>query len=74
MKQLKIKITDVNGKDWGYKKIMSMSWDNQGNLYMIMVNFMESDIASNFAPFYDYNNTGEFTNNAGNLKGKIIYN
>ena len=27
MKQPKIKITDTYGKDWGYKKIMSMNWD-----------------------------------------------
>lgn len=71
MKQPKIKITDTNGKDWGYKKVMSMHWDNDGRLWVVNVDFMESGNSNEFSPFYNY--TGEFTNVHGNLKGEIVF-
>jgi hypothetical protein len=71
MKQPKIKITDTNGKDWGYKKVMSMNWDNDGRLWVVNVDFMESGNSNEFSPFYNY--TGEFTNVHGNLKGEIVF-
>lgn len=71
MKQLKIKITDTNGKDWGYKKVMSMNQDNYGRLYMVIIDFMEFGNSNEFSPFYNY--TGEFINVHGNLKGKIVF-
>ena len=68
MKQLKVKVLDTNGsKDWGYKKVMSMHWNINGKLYLIMVDFMES--GSDFSAFYNY--TGEFINRHGNLKAKF---
>lgn len=72
MKQPKIKITDTNGKNWGHRKIISMNWNNIGVLWLITVDFMESGNSNDFATFYDYDNTSEFTNIHGNLKGIII--
>ena len=76
MKQLKLKITDLNGKHWGDKKIMSMNWDDDGKVWMIDVDFMETGNSNDFTPFYYYgvnkNHSGEFLNLGGNLKGEII--
>lgn len=46
---------------------MSMHWNINGKLYLIMVDFMES--GSDFSAFYNY--TGEFINRHGNLKAKF---
>jgi len=69
-KQPMMKITDTNGKDWGFKKVMSMNWDNDGKLWSVLIDFMENGNSNDFSPFYNY--TGEFINQHGNLKGKII--
>jgi len=73
MKQPKVKVTDINGKEWGFKKVTSMNWDHLGNLWMISVDFMETGISGEMSPFYDYDRTGEFVNRHGNLKAKLIF-
>ena len=72
MKQLEIRITDIHGKNWGIKKVMSCNWDEEGNLWVVNVNFMETNNSNDYAPFYDYKNSGKFNNISGNLIGKLI--
>lgn len=71
MKQPIMRVTDIHGNDFGYKKIMKMSWDNDGHLWCVSIDFMDSGNSNEFSPFYNY--TGEFVNNHGNLKGEIVY-
>tara|TARA_R110000744_G_scaffold372550_1_gene484223 strand:+ start:677 stop:898 length:222 start_codon:yes stop_codon:yes gene_type:complete len=72
MKQLKIKVTESNGKDWGYKNVMSMNWYKDGKLNMVSVDFMNSGKSSEYSIFYNYE--GTLRNNHGNLSGEIFYN
>lgn len=39
MKQPRMRVTDIYGKDYGYKKIMEMAWDNEGNLWFVTIDF-----------------------------------
>jgi hypothetical protein len=74
MNQPKINIVDKHGKTYGPKNVISLNWNNDGHLWMILVDFMGSKSSDDFSPFYDYDNTGEFVNVHGNLKGTIIFN
>ena len=73
MKQPKMEITDINGKHWGQKKIMSLNWSSDGKLVSAGVNFMNFRHSSDLAIFYDYIGNGEFINTHKNLKGTIIF-
>jgi hypothetical protein len=71
MKQPKMKITDINGKDWGCKKVISMNWDDGGNIWMVTIDFMDNGNSNDFAHLYNY--TGELVDAHGNLKGEIVF-
>jgi hypothetical protein len=71
MKQPKMKIIDIHGKEWGEKNVRSINWDHSGNLWVVNVDFMGDDNSNGFLPFYNY--TGEFVSVHGNLKGELIY-
>ncbi len=71
--QPKIKITDVvDGKEWGFKNIMSMNWDNNNKLNCITVDFMEDGNSNEFLPLYN-NGGGEFISVHRNLKGEFTF-
>jgi hypothetical protein len=72
MEQPKIHITDIHGKDWGVKKVMSCNWDEDETLWVISLNFMGTGNSNDYAPFYDYERDGEFKNSHGNLIGKLV--
>jgi hypothetical protein len=67
MKQPKIKITDIHGKDWGIKKVKTLHWNLDGKLNTIQVDF------SRTMDMYDLDDEGVFTNPHGNMKGVIIW-
>lgn len=72
MKQPNIQITDINGKDWGCRNIISMTWGNNGKLWCVIVDFMNTGKSIDFLALYDYEGIGEFTNSNDHLKGVII--
>ena len=67
MKQPKIKITDIHGKDWGVKNVKTLHWNLDGKLNTIQVDFTET------MDMYDIDDKGVFTNTHGNMKGVIIW-
>lgn len=69
MKQLNIRIVDINGKDWGMKSIVSLNWNLQGDLWSIQVDFMGNH--QDLLIMYDYDGLGEFKNTHGNLIGRL---
>ena len=72
MKQLKVRVKDNTGYDWGMKKVISAHWNAQGELETLVVNFMESENSNDYSAF---NKQGdEYINRAGNLIAKIIDN
>jgi len=56
-------------KDWGSKKILQMNWSEQGRVWCILVDWYGT--GKEPAAFYDYDNTGVFKNQHGNLQGTI---
>lgn len=71
MIQPKMRVIDTNGKDWGYKPVMSMNWDSNGRLWMVSIDFIESGNSNEFLPLY--NHPFGFANYHGNLKGEIFF-
>lgn len=71
MKQPKMRVTSTQGKDWGYKRVVSMHWDNNERLWLVNIDFMESGNSNDFLSLY--NHTGEFISSQGNLKGELVF-
>ena len=71
MKQPKVHITDINGKDFGIKNVTELNWDNYGYLHSITVDFMGD--GTDLMVMLDYKETEIYTNLHGNLKGELIY-
>jgi hypothetical protein len=69
MQQPNIHVTDDH-KDWGLKKVTQLNWSQQGHIDCILVDWYGN--GRDQAPFYDYDNTGTFKNQYGNLHGKLI--
>jgi hypothetical protein len=71
MKQPKIHITDIHGKDFGIKKVINLEWNTSGKLVKITVDFMGE--YRDLMGMYDIDSTDIFTNVHGNLKGELIF-
>ncbi len=71
MKQPKIRIVDINGTDFGIKHIVALSWNRDGVLSFVQVDFMgeHRDLLS----MYSIDGNPEFINSHGNLIGSIIW-
>lgn len=66
MIQPKVKITDINGQDFGIKNVLGVFWDANGVIIGIEVYFGNKTI------FIDHNKNGIFTNPKGNLKCEFV--
>lgn len=69
MKQPTIKVTDIHGKDLGTKKVMSVEWKADGEIWMVLIDFMESGNSKDYSAYFKQEN--EFRNIHGNLKGEL---
>ena len=71
MKQPKMRIKDLNGKDWGDKKVTSMHWNNS-LLWIIIVDFMDDGDSSGHLAFYIKDN-GKYISENENLIGELSF-
>ena len=69
MKQPKIHITDINGKDWGVFDIMQLNWQND-KINSVLVNWYKSKTNSDYMSMYLYDN--KFKNSHKNLIGELL--
>jgi len=72
MRQLKVRVKDNTGHDWGIKKVISAHWNTQGELGTLVINFMESENSNDYSAFDKQGD--EYINRNGNLIAKIIDN
>lgn len=71
MKQPKMRIKDLNGKDWGDKKVISLHWSNS-LLWIIIVDFMDDGNSSDYLAFY-IKDRGKYISENENLIGELIF-
>jgi hypothetical protein len=71
MKQPKIHIVDKNGTDFGVKDVVTLSWNLDGVLSAIQVDFMGKH--RDLMPMYIIDGNPVFINPYGNLMGRIIW-
>lgn len=72
MKQPKIRIKDLNGKDWGDKKVVSMHWKDS-LLWLIVVDFMDDGNSNDYLAFY-IKDSGKYISENDNLIGELSFN
>ena len=72
MKELKVRVKDNSGHDWGTSKVVSAHWNTQGELETLVVDFT-GDNNSNYYIAFDKQGDA-FINRHGNLIAKIIDN
>lgn len=71
MKQPKMRIKDLNGKDWGDKKVTSMHWKDS-LLWCIIVDFMDDGNSNDYLAFY-IKDKGKYISENDNLIGEIAF-
>jgi hypothetical protein len=70
MKRPKIHIVNIHGEDFGVKNVEGVHWNENGNIDMLYVDFME--IYSDFMLMRHDAATDSFMNTHRNLIGKLI--
>ena len=71
MKQPKMRIKDLNGKDWGDRKVISMHWNNS-LLWLIIVDFMDDGNSNAYLAFY-IKDKGKYISENDNLIGEMSF-
>lgn len=71
MKQPKMRIKDLNGKDWGDKKVISMHWKDS-LLWLIVVDFMDNGNSNDYLAFY-IKDKGKYISENDNLIGELSF-